>query len=93
MPELIIKPKALKFIKNLPQKHKRQIKDRILALSDDPIPVDSKKLIGYDNYTRVDIGEYRIIYRFESKKDCVVIVLVGKRNDNQIYRIARRNLK
>ena len=92
MTELILKTKAQKFIIKLPPKHKRQIKDRILALQDTPIPQDAKKLLGYENYTRVDIGEYRIIYRYECKKDLVTVVLVGKRNDNEIYRIAKRNL-
>jgi mRNA interferase RelE/StbE len=93
MPSLDLKPKAKKFIKTLPPKHKRQVKDYILSLQDNPIPHDAKKLIGYENYTRVDIGEYRIIYRYEQKKDLIIVVLVGKRNDSEIYRIAKRNLK
>ena len=88
-----LKVKAKKFIQLLPPKHKRQIKDRILELQDDPMPHDSKKLLGYENYNRIDIGEYRIIYRYEGKKDLVTIVLIGNRNDDEIYRIAKRTLK
>lgn len=53
---------------------------------------DAKKLIGYENYTRIDIGEHRIIYRYETKKDLVTVVLVGKRNDDEVYRVAKRSL-
>jgi mRNA interferase RelE/StbE len=48
--------------------------------------VDSKLLAGYASYRRVDIGEFRIIYRYESAQDTVTIVMVGKRNDDEVYR-------
>jgi mRNA interferase RelE/StbE len=92
MPKIDLKPRAKKFIASLPPKHKRQIKDHILSLADNPIPHDTKKLIGYENYLRTDIGEYRIIYRYEPKPDIVIVVLVGKRNGDEIYRIAKRLL-
>lgn len=93
MAKIDLKPKAKKFIESLPPKHKRQVKDNILSLQDNPHPHDLKKLQGYENYNRVDIGEYRIIYRYDDKKDMVTVVLVGKRNDDSIYRIAKRILK
>lgn len=93
MTSLDLKPRAKSFIESLPPKHKRQLKDRILLLGKNPTPHDAKKLTGYENYSRVDIGEYRIIYRYEAKKNLLTIVLVGKRNDDEIYRIAKRTLK
>lgn len=93
MSVLDLKPKAKKFITLLPPKHQRQIKDRILALQDNPMPHDSKKLLGYENYMRIDVGEYRVIYRHEEQKDLVTVVLVGKRNDGEVYRIAKRTLE
>ena len=93
MPTLDLKPKARKFIQSLPPKHQRQVKDSILSLQGDPAPQDAKKLIGYKHYTRIDCGEYRIIYRHENKKDLLTVALVGKRNDDGIYKIAKRNLK
>lgn len=92
MPKLDLKRKAEKFISSLPAKHKRQVKDAILALQDNPIPQDSRELISYENYRRVDTGEYRIIYCYDTAADLITIVLVGKRNDNEIYRIAKRTL-
>ena len=93
MPAIDLKPKVKKFIESLPPKHKRQVKDYILSLENNPIPHDAKKLIGYSQYIRIDIGEYRIIYTYETKKDKVTVVLAGKRNDDEIYRIAKRSLK
>lgn len=92
MPEIDLKPKAAKFIKTLPPKHKRQVKNSILSLQENPTPHDAKKLQGYEGYIRIDIGEYRIIYRFDETKDLVTVVLVGKRNDDSIYRVAKRTL-
>lgn len=93
MPKLDLKPRAKKFIESLQKKQQRQLKDYILGLQDNPKPQDTKALIGYDAYIRADAGEYRIIYRYDKKKDLVTIVLVGKRNDSEIYRIAKRVLK
>lgn len=93
MTKIDLKPKAKKFIETLPPKHKKQVKNCILSLQNNTRPHDAKKLIGYENYMRVDIGEYRIIYRCENQKDTVIVVLVGKRNDDEIYRIAKRILK
>ena len=83
----------MKLIKTLPSKHNKQIKNYILSLRDNPLPQDSKKLIGYEQYTRVDVGEYRIIYRYETKRDVMTVVLVGKRNDDEVYRMTKRSLK
>ena len=88
-----LKPKAKKFIESLPSKHKRQVKDSILSLQEKPVPHDAKKLLGYDSYLRVDIGEYRIIYQYEEAKDLVTVMLVGRRNDDNLYRVEKRTLK
>lgn len=93
MPQLDLKPRAKKFIESLPQKQKKQIKDYILSLQENPYPQDARALKGYDYYIRADVGEYRIIYKYDKVADLLVVVLVGKRNDDEIYRMARRVLK
>jgi mRNA interferase RelE/StbE len=81
---------AGKLIKKLPPKQFIQVVGTILALRENPRPHDSKKLIGYPEYQRVDIGEYRIIYRFDT--DTVYIAVIGKRNDDEVYkRFKQRN--
>lgn len=93
MADICLKPKVKKFIQSLPSKHQRQVKDYILALGKNPRPHDVKQLVGYAPYLRSDIGEYRVIYSYDNSDDLITIVLVGKRNDSQIYRVAKRILK
>ena len=73
-----------RFVKKLPPKQFRQVVQTILKLRYVPRPEDSKQLIGYPGYRRVDIGEFRIIYRIE--RDVVKIAVAGKRNDDEVYR-------
>lgn len=82
-------PKAKKFISKIPTKHAKQILAKIQLLEIDPKPQDSKLLRGYNGiYLRVDSGEYRIIYRFTEED--LFIALIGKRNDDEIYKLLKR---
>ena len=84
MHKIDITKAAGRFIKRLPPKQYRQVVGTMLGLRENPTPHDSKQLIGHPKYRRVDIGEYRIIYR--SDADTVYIAIVGKRNDDEVYR-------
>ena len=75
---------AGKFIKKLPAKQYRQVVSTMLALRENTKPHDSEQLKGYPEFRRVDIGEYRIIYRYD--KDTVYIATIGKRNDDEVYK-------
>jgi mRNA interferase RelE/StbE len=86
--KLDITKQVTKFFAPLPAKQYRQVFNKILALMEDPEPHDSFPLTGYP-YRRSDVGEYRIIYRVEA--DCLKVALVGKRNDDEIYRLIRRH--
>ncbi|OQY01091.1 MAG: hypothetical protein B6I26_05705 [Desulfobacteraceae bacterium 4572_130] len=84
MRKINITKSAEKFIKKLPSKQYRQVVGTILSLIENPCPHDSKQLKGSSKYQRVDIGEYRIVYHFD--KNTVYIAIVGKRNDNEVYK-------
>jgi len=58
----------------------------------DPLPADSEALTGYNGYYRVDCGEYRIVHRFSPDEDLVEVILVGKRNDDDVYKRLKRVL-
>jgi mRNA interferase RelE/StbE len=73
-----------RFLRKLQPKQFRQVVQTILKLRLDPSPRDSKQLIGSPGYRRVDIGEFRIIYRVE--EDVVKIAVAGKRNDYEVYK-------
>ena len=75
---------AGKFIKKLPAKQYRQVVSTMLALRENTQPHDSEQLKGYPEFRRVDIGEYRIIYRYDN--DTVYIATIGKRNDDEVYK-------
>ncbi len=80
---------AGKFLKKLQKKQSKQIAQKILALSENPKAQDVSDLKGSE-YKRADQGEYRII--FEVKNDTLYIVLVGKRNDDDVYKkLSRKN--
>lgn len=81
---------VLDFLKGLQPKIAAQIAKKVLALNVDPLPNDSKQLIGYPGYYRVDSGEYRIIYSFNPEEDLVEIILVGKRNNDEVYKKLER---
>jgi mRNA interferase RelE/StbE len=83
---------VLDFLKGLQPKIAAQISKKVLSLNVDPLPSDTKALVGYSDYYRVDIGEYRVVYRFMPEQDLVEIILVGKRNDDDVYKKLKRLL-
>jgi mRNA interferase RelE/StbE len=87
MPKVDFSNRAAKRFVSLPLKQRRQIAVKIRGLSLNPYPNDSAKLKGYP-FHRVDIGEYRVIYEVEG--ETLNILVVGKRNDNQVYKEMKR---
>ena len=85
---LQIEKDVIKSLEKLPPKIFRQVIFKILALQQTPLPNDCKPIgPGY----RVDSGEYRILYFLDHPAQLVQIVLIAKRNDDDVYRqFARR---
>ncbi len=83
---------VLDFLQGLQPKIAAQIAKKVLSLNINPLPQDTKELIGYSGLYRVDSGEYRIVYRFYPKDDLIKIILVGKRNDDEVYKQLKRLL-
>lgn len=83
MKRLRLTKNSLSFLESLPAKKFRQVVASIFGLLANPEPHDFTQLKGYP-FRRVDIGEYRIIY--EASGDDVLIQLVGKRNDSEVYK-------
>ena len=88
MLKIDLSKRSQKFLTQLPPKQARQITTKILGLRTNPEPPDSSKLKGFENYRRADFGEYRIIYYV--KEDVLMILLVGKRNDDEVYKQLKR---
>lgn len=80
----------LKELVSLPARHFKQVVTKALALTGEPFPPDSKALHGHEALYRIDSGEYRIVYAVT--EDTVQIIIVGKRNDDAVYRQLERKL-
>ena len=83
---------VLDFLKGLQPKIAAQIAKKVLALNVEPIPTDSQKLKGYLDLYWVNSGEYRIVYRFSPKQDLVEVILVDKRNDDEVYKRLQQSM-
>jgi len=81
---------CLKFLRTLDPKQFRQVVTALFGLLRTPEPHDSALLTG-SPFRRVDIGEYRIVYRVDG--DLLRVPLIGKRNDDEVYRNLRRLLR
>lgn len=79
---------AEKFLNSLPPKHARQIAEHLLSLQKDPEATESIELKGYAPFRRMKSGEYRVVFRNEG--DTIFVALIGKRNDDDIYRQLQR---
>lgn len=88
MLKIEISKRAGKFLKKLNPKQARQLAIKIQDLRSNPQPHDSQLLKGFAPLRRVDMGEYRIVYVVD--KDILKIALIGKRNDDAIYKELKR---
>jgi len=88
--QLDVYPAPSKFIRDLEPKRYKQVVSKVLSLLNNPKPQDSEELSGF-SFLRVDTGEYRIIYSHTD--DVVTIIIVGKRNDDEVYRELIRNYR
>ena len=92
MPRISVARDAEKELRKLPPKHQRQVSSCIARLGQDPQPHDSVEMKGKAHgHHRVDVGEYRIIYRIEPEE--VLVLTVGSRNDDAVYRAFARKLR
>ena len=81
---------AGKTLDKMPDKQFCQLYDALEALQVKPEAHDSILLKGNiePRRFRKNVGEYRIIYWFD--EDCLYIDVIGKRNDCDVYKKARR---
>jgi mRNA interferase RelE/StbE len=86
--DIILSKDAQKFLENMQTKQARQVAIKIKELGTFGHMQDSKMLKGGQGYYRVDVGEFRIIYQHQ--EDTIVIYLIGKRNDDEIYKLFKR---
>jgi len=75
-----IKKKALKQLATIAKKDRLRIIAVIELLGQNPLPPKALKLTGRDGY-RIRVGDYRIIYTFNSKQLSILVIKIGARKD------------
>ena len=76
--------KALNDLKKIDRAHQKIIKEKLLILAENPEALKSniKKLTGTkDDYYRLRVGSYRVIFKREEKKLIILIVRIGHRKE------------
>jgi mRNA interferase RelE/StbE len=83
--QVIFTRKAAKDIRQLNRADIPRVVEKAEALGDAPRPVGSKKLSGIqEEFWRIRVGQYRIIYQIEEEVKVVSVTNVGHRKD--VYR-------
>ena len=88
MIKLRLSKEADRFLRKIPAKHGKQIALRIQALQENPSATPTEDVKGYPPFRRLKSGEYRVIYFIAD--GTLNVTLIGKRNDNEIYRQIKR---
>ena len=71
---------AIRGITQLHPQANQRLKDRILALADDPKPPSSLQLAGQPaGSRRLRVGNYRVLYQVDEEARVVTIMKVGPR--------------
>ncbi|WP_020600339.1 type II toxin-antitoxin system RelE family toxin [Spirosoma panaciterrae] len=86
--KVIITEAATKELRRIPVKMQDRIFEKIEDLADDPKPNGHKKLKSfempgkdYDDYYRIRVGDYRVIYTIEDDQIVIFILKVAHRKD------------
>ena len=83
-----VTPRAEKDLHALAIRERQRVAEQIDALRTDPRPQGCRKLKGREDFYRVRVGDYRVVYRVEDEVLLILIVRIGDRRE--IYEIIRR---
>ncbi len=75
-----LRPQAVKHLRELNTKDQLRIVGAIELLSENPLPPKSLKLKGREGY-RIRVGNFRIIYTFNSTQLIILIVDIARRRE------------
>ncbi len=74
-------PLARRQIRKLPRDIQGRILERVEGLATDPRPPGVKKLADDEDFYRIRVGDYRVVYQIHDRKLIVLIVKVGHRRE------------
>ena len=78
--EIQWKDSAKKELKNLDKAIIKRLLAHIDLLAENPRPETSKKLQGIDNFYRIRVADYRVVYSIEDDVLVVEIIRLGHRH-------------
>ncbi len=78
-----IQRRAQKELSQFPPGAYEQVREAIRALGHNPRPTGCHKLIARTGW-RIRIGDFRVIYEIDDKKQTILVLHIGHRRD--IYR-------
>ena len=74
-------PAAVRQFRKLERNFQLRIAKAVDKLVNNPFPSGVKKLLGENSLYRIRVGDYRIIYQFNSGKLVILIVRLGHRKE------------
>ena len=81
---IVFKPSAEKEFLDLPGDVQRRIDRKLQSLRDAPRGCGAIKLKCGEDFYRVRVGDYRVIYQIDDARRIIIVAAVGNRRD--IYR-------
>jgi len=69
-----------KFLRKSDRQLAMRIIEKIEVLRNDPVPHDSKRVVGEDRTFRIRIGDYRVLYEVYWNKNIILIDKIDKRS-------------
>lgn len=87
-------PSALKEWKKLDHSIQSQFKNKLKERLEEP-HIKASQLSGFENHYKIKLraSGYRLVYEVIDKEICVLVIAVGKRDKNEVYRQAQQRIK
>ncbi|MBL0702224.1 MAG: type II toxin-antitoxin system RelE/ParE family toxin [Desulfosarcina sp.] len=84
-------PVALKEWKKLDHTIQAQLKKKLKSRLENP-HILSNQLRGFENYYKIKLraSGYRLVYEVIDKEICVLVIAIGKRNKNKVYKQSKK---
>jgi mRNA interferase RelE/StbE len=79
--DIQFKSTTAKEFRNLPLDIKKRIIDKIDSLASNPLPKGVKNLKGKNDYYRLRVGVYQIVYELLLTKNMIIVTRIRHRKD------------
>ena len=76
---VVLSNRSEKFLKAASKPLYERVVKALESLSEDPLPRDTKRIIGRIGVFRIRVGDYRVLYEIYFDKKVVFIVNIDKR--------------